>query len=182
MSNRGSRDNREKGEQLLLSTSKDKIVSRLSRAIELGEPGFVKKLLYYLMKERKISRGAWAELLNVPIDKSFAKNAKSIGLDNIDSLSRLVKHDRINTAETDLFCYEDFTRGQRITLGRVLRMLSFVQRDSSIDGKRIWIRREKAIHVQYNIKIMVDVIQSDLGVFSEDEEKKEEGISFNNLI
>ena len=177
------RDNREKGEQLLLSTSKNKIVSRLSRAIELGEPGFVKKLLYYLVKERKSSRGAWAELLNVPIDKSFARNAKSLGLDSIDSLSRIARHDRINVAETDLFCYEDFTRGQRITLGRLLRMLSFIQRDSSIDGKRIWIRREKVIHVQYNIKIIVDVIQSDLGVFSEDKvEESEEGISFNNLI
>lgn len=177
------RDNREKGEQLLLSTSKNKIVSRLSRAIELGEPGFVKKLIYYLSKERKSTRCAWAELLNVPIDKSFAMNAKSIGLDNIDSLSRIANHDHINVVETNMFCYEDFTRGQRITLGRVLRMLTFIQRDSSIDGKRIWVRRENITNVHYNIKILVEAIQSDLGGFSKDEvEENEEGISFNNLI
>lgn len=163
------RDNREKGNIILLSTSKDKIVSRISRAIELGEPTFVKKLVYYLAKERKSTRGSWAEILNVPVSKNFADVIRSMGLGSVSALSSIAKHDRIDMDTTDLFCYDELTRTQKVTLGRLLRMLTYIQKDSSPSGKLIRIRKEKFIHVEYNIKIIADIIQTDLLESSEGE-------------
>lgn len=171
--------------EILLKTKSERIVSRLDRAIDIGDHAFIKKLKYYITRERKgQGKGIcwrWTEFKGVPIGSGFFKYLESLGLTTYDSIYRLVKSERVSLDHTDFFVYEDLTIIQKRTVGKMLSILQFVQLSSSPSGKRTWVRLKNASDLSNEIQEFVDEIQASLGVIA-DEDRKNLEIDFNNIL